>query len=223
LFVSLSLIRAGAVARGKRLMLLEKHTDCINFTARMAAVLTILLQSDADVICLQEVTHWSKELLTQNDTRLSTQYDVSTNALGRYGILMLTKKDLLPEYRTVEMPTMMGRDLLAVRIHLGNHQKAAIFSAHFESLASSSLRKEQILCAKTSMLSVPGLAKGKNTILCGDFNFCSYRNFNRDDVDQLENDVLEEVLPEYNDVWSSVVWPKSSSSTSSSSNVSIFF
>lgn len=189
-----------AVARGKRLLALETQYAARAFEVRMHAVIDILLSSNADVINLQEVTAWSEEMI-KTHPQLMEKYFVSSNVVGRYGVLQLALKTRHPTFTTISMPTNMGRDLLAVQVFVGDNKPVLVCGAHFESLSSAPIRKEQLQVASITMKDF------SNSILCGDFNFCSYRNYDRSNL-ILENDVLMEVLPDYDDVWSTIVWPK---------------
>ena len=188
------------VDRGKRLLQLDKHAGAQTFQTRMAAVIDILIASHADVICLQEVTAWSHELITTHPT-LSHLYEFSNNPMGRYGVLALALKSRHPTFQTIAMPTCMGRDLLAVQIVVGENIPCLVCTAHFESLASAPVRKEQLQVAASLMHPCA------NSVLCGDFNFCSYRNYAHSDP-VLENKVLAEIMPNHLDLWSTLVWPK---------------
>ena len=97
-----------------------------------------------------------------------------------------------------EMPTHMGRSILSVKVRPPSLQKRAVHvsTAHFESLSSATVREQQL---KVYARMAAKEAEGPS-ILCGDFNFCSYRNYG-DDGGPLENSVLARVLPDYTDVW----------------------
>ena len=187
------------VNRGKRLMALDTQAGGMKFQVRMAAIVEIILASNADVVNLQEVTPWSYELITCHPS-ISELYVWSNNPLGRYGVLQLALKSRLPTFQTVPMPTHMGRDLLAVQVCAGDNKSVLVCSAHFESLSSASIRKEQLQSAAAAMSQHP------NSILCGDFNFCSYRNYDRTTV-PLENKTLIEILTNYDDLWSTLIYP----------------
>ena len=198
------------IARGKRLLELERHASATTFRIRMEAIISILLESNPDVACLQEITPWSRDLLI-NNSRLTEIYSFSNNSVGRYGVVMLTKKILVPRFQTIPMPTNMGRDLLGVRVSLGNGRYATVHGAHYESLSSAPLRREQLSVTATSVGKTDEkyCHSGRNNIVVGDFNFCSYRNYVTDEDAPLENHVLEEVMSEFDDLWPMLVWPRS--------------
>ena len=177
------------VARGKRLMAIHTYTQAMSFRIRMEQIVHLLLNEQADVICLQEVTHWSHEILCNSE--LSNIYDFSTNSRGKYGVLMLALKTHSPNFQTIEMPTNMGRDLLCVSIV---DNSVLICGSHFESLSSANIRQQQLQVAKNTM------NNHQNSILVGDFNFCSYRNYDRKST-PLENENLTAILPNYQDLW----------------------
>eukprot|EP00943_MAST-04B_sp_MAST-4B-sp1_P002179 g2179.t1 len=204
-------INENAVARGKKMLPLDRHNAARAFKVRMDAVFDILVSSNADVINLQEVTPWSEEMIKKHP-QLIEIYSISSNAIGRYGVLQLALKTRHPTFKTISMPTNMGRDLLAVQVFVGDNKPVLVCGAHFESLSSAPVRKEQLQVASQTMKDF------SNSILCGDFNFCSYRNYDQSNL-TLENDVLMEVLPNYDDVWSTIVWPKKNNKNGNETNM----
>ena len=200
------------VQRGKRLMDLDCHASATTFRIRMEAIINILLELNPDVACLQEITPWSRDLVI-NNSRLTDIYSFSNNSVGRYGVLMLSKKILIPIFQTIPMPTNMGRDLLGVRVSLGNGRYATVHGAHYESLSSAPIRKEQleVTVKSVGMTDEKNCNSGRNNVVVGDFNFCSYRNYVADDGAPLENHVLEEVMSEFDDLWPMLVWPRDDS------------
>ena len=214
----------GAVARGKYLLKIDTAERAASFVSRMSRVVNILRASQADVVCLQEVTPWSREIFA-SDPFLTEIYAFSENPLGRYGVLILAKKERAPSFQTHAMETMMGRDLVGVVVDLPSggapKRKVLVLTAHFESLSAAPIRKLQLEQA-ASVMNEKSLSDGvlrnmmsffsgatpkhPNTVLCGDFNFCSYRNFDKDSM-PLENDVLRAILPDHDDLWPTLVWP----------------
>jgi endonuclease/exonuclease/phosphatase family metal-dependent hydrolase len=181
-----------------------------NFVERMDAVANVILATDADVVCLQECTPWSFALFSKNDS-LTSRYDMSKyGRQGRYGVSMLVRKgwraqeagsNEVAPFVWTEMPTMMGRSLLSTQVRPPSLPTRVVHvsTAHFESLASARTREEQLkVCACVAAEEVSG-----PSIVAGDFNFCSYRNYN-DAPGPLENDVLTRVLPDHTDVWPSL-------------------
>lgn len=172
-----------------------------DFVTRMHHIVKILVDSDADVICLQEVTPWS-ELIFRSNKALASKYYFSRNHIRRYGVLMLSCKAITKSEDAInvhKLTTRMGRDLLSVEVDLpgpATENKILVCTAHFESLSAADLRRRQLMEAAEVM----NHSKFSQSILCGDFNFCSYRNFNFREK-KLENDVLREVLSDHIDVW----------------------
>lgn len=147
-----------------------------------------------DIICLQEVTKpkvLNKILSTdwiQQDYYIS---DFQGNTVQPYGVLILSKIPLL-KFSFHEMPTFMSRYFLCMHL-LINNELLQIGTVHLESLNNQKLRKEQLKIINSVLTS-------KHNIFCGDFNFCSYRNWDPNDMN-LENFVLKEITPEYEDIW----------------------
>ena len=89
----------------------------------------------------------------------------------------------------------MGRHLLAMSCEIdgkGKSRNVNVGCVHLESLNYAKIRKEQLRACNS--LLPPG-----RSILVGDFNFCSERNY--DGSLPLENDCLSDVIPSYQDVW----------------------
>lgn len=165
-----------------------------NFKARTLGVLEEIIKSGADVCCLQEVTHWSKDII-ESDPYIRGKYDMIFSINGRYGCAMLVSKERKggETFRVHPLPTHMGRDLISCEIKIGSAQKICIATGHFESLSNRKVRREQL--KETARLMKPY----DHSIVCGDFNFCSYRNYSG--KGPLENLVLKEVLPTFVDIW----------------------
>jgi len=71
---------------------------------------------------------------------------------------------------------------------------------HLESLNFAPQRKYQIKeCAKE----LERYERSSDTMLMGDFNFCSYRNFDKYSK-PLENDNLKNHIPQYVDLWAQI-------------------
>ena len=165
---------------------------------RTHAMMNILQRINPDVICLQEVTHG----FLQEISRLSwivdgflcsdKGYDGST--IDQYGCATLCKKSLDPTFSFVNFEnSYMGRHLLTTRcIISGRNQCIDIGNVHLESLNNACRREEQLgVCATL-------LSPGKS-VLVGDFNFCSERNYYGSLP--LENDCLCKMMPSYEDLW----------------------
>jgi len=168
--------------------------DRFAFHIRRDMILETLWRLSPDVICLQEVLPSFLPPLCQSPW--CDQYDMSDDgsgsSLGSYGVLTLCKKKLHATFRWHPFPTRMGRQLLcAEMVLLGT--PTLIGNVHLESLANHPTREEQLKVCQRQ------LEPFDNAILCGDFNFCSYRNFTG--TGPLENDCLQQILPDFVDVW----------------------
>jgi endonuclease/exonuclease/phosphatase family metal-dependent hydrolase len=130
------------------------------------------------------------------------------------------RKDLDAVYSFHEFVSMMGRELLLTEIKVprphmaqasdlkeaaapgaglragvhagqreGGWEKIVVGNVHLESLSSHKVRISQMeTCAAV-------MGSFSNAILCGDFNFCSYRNFHANSGRPLENNDLTRILP----------------------------
>mgnify|MGYP003385251279 FL=1 len=170
----------------------------LSFKDRCESILKFASESLPDVICFQEATrrfvinHLSKSSLLE-------MYDMSDpgdgSSVGNYGVLTLCKKDLKATFTSTEfMDSAMDRSLLATEFNL-NGERIVVGTVHLESLNNHPNRMKQLEVCNTK------LSPFTHAILCGDFNFCSYRNFNQDPSKPLENDCLAEICPEYVDMW----------------------
>jgi endonuclease/exonuclease/phosphatase family metal-dependent hydrolase len=110
---------------------------------------------------------------------------------------MLVRKTLLPTFTFHDFPTNMARKLLVANLNLEMGQSFQVGTVHLESLGNPDLRAQQL------EISNRVLKAGSSAILCGDFNFCSYRNYSKR-LQQLENTHLPTRLPGYVDVWEEI-------------------
>lgn len=163
------------------------------FKRRCDAVVTSLGRSCADFICLQEVTEGLLTPLLKAPwvTDAKTGYVCSTDKIQTYGVLILCRRSLKPQFSEVCFPTRMGRTL-----HTAKVGSLVVGCVHLESLSSASTRYKQIQISFQALRAL-GCT---NEVLCGDFNFCSYRNFNPE-ITPLENECLPQLLPGYLDLW----------------------
>jgi len=168
---------------------------------RMQALLTELLVVAPDIICLQEVL---PELATafRASASLTELYDISPFHISCYGCLMLARRDLRAHF--VEVPyesTCMGRTLLLADCQ-GRYPGVLVATTHLESLNSEARRRAQLTQAAEAL-------QGRSAaVLCGDFNFDATQTYGdwqqsapARPREQLENCVLGEVLPDFEDVW----------------------
>jgi endonuclease/exonuclease/phosphatase family metal-dependent hydrolase len=164
-------------------------------------------QSNADFICLQEVLLEFIVLLQQESEYLSRMYTISSTSRWKahYGVVILAKRELRPSFRYYDLPTGFGRTLVVAEVNTEvSSTKIAVrvATAHFESLANHFLRQKQLQIA-AEVLGLPHEeAKSVEAILCGDFNFCSFRNFSG--RGELENRCLGRILPAFTDLWPAI-------------------
>lgn len=174
--------------------------DSLQRRARYDEVFKICRTLAPDVICFQEATPFFLSMLKEDPIRDS--YSLSDNMgsyINPYGVLSLCRKDLASSFIHTEMPTDMNRMLLTTNIQT-DAGEFSIGNVHLESLDSASTRREQLqVCSRT-------LTASGASILCGDFNFCSDRNYHPERV-PLENDTLQQVLPRFVDVWPTLRHP----------------
>lgn len=174
-----------------------------DFEVRTREVIRILKSLDPDIICLQEMTRWSR-LLFKEDAWIRDGFVATFDIVGRYGVAMLVSRRCYVEKPKVhEMETRMGRNLLHCKVSMaptGETDAAAtmvhVATAHFESLSNAPVRKKQLIEAEKVASREKHCACH---ILTGDFNFCSYRNYSGSGP--LENNVLKEIMPAFVDLW----------------------
>lgn len=170
--------------------------DRLEFALRNENIIRQCLHLNPDVICFQEVTPNMVRDHIMPCSSLLDKYqmsdDGSGNSVAPYGVLMLCKKELNASFTYCDFPTNMCRKLLYSKFNLG--RSISLGTVHLESLNSQSYRENQLEICEGEFHSAA------NAILCGDFNFCSYRNFDlRKPV--LENDCLQKIMPDYHDLW----------------------
>lgn len=112
-----------------------------------------------------------------------------------YGVITLCKKELKPVFNFYDFPSEMNRKLLLTSIYNNQYH---IGNVHLESLSNASVRKEQLLKCSEIFNSLPS----SNILVCGDFNFDSYQNYNARLNEPLENNNLLSILPTFVDTWS---------------------
>eukprot|EP01064_Diplonema_japonicum_P018315 TRINITY_DN2700_c0_g2_i2.p1 TRINITY_DN2700_c0_g2~~TRINITY_DN2700_c0_g2_i2.p1 ORF type:complete len:326 (+),score=54.30 TRINITY_DN2700_c0_g2_i2:29-1006(+) len=171
--------------------------DQLAFDSRTNAIIKILRETTADVVCLQEVTPSSWGILVNNPFIRSTFYAADPHAehLGHYGVAILSRYPIESAGSWPFENTSMGRSLLEIVISVKG-EKIRIGCVHLESLNNPGRRRDQLLlCTKI----LENGFSGKGMILCGDFNFDSKRNFNPA-ATPLENDILRSI-PSWKDTW----------------------
>jgi len=214
---------------------------------RYTEILRVCAEQQPDIMCFQEVTVNFLQIL--HSWEFLHLYQFSNDPLlyqpGQYGVLTLAKREYCPEFAFYPFPTNMGRKLLVTRLLVNSQQNVisptssvasmatmttnstraspfpspdqaiAIYigNVHLESLEYHHVREQQLaICARI-------LSQYPYYFLCGDFNFCSYRNraycFQNTDQGEmkycpspkgckLHNLSLHEILPEIKDLWASL-------------------
>jgi endonuclease/exonuclease/phosphatase family metal-dependent hydrolase len=178
--------------------------DDFEFKKRVLSILNIVSNLSCDIICFQEVTQDFIEIL--NKSILFNDYnssDINESGVDRnsstclsdsYGVLTLCKKIFNPNFIYYSLPTDMDRKLLVCEININNElEKVAIGNVHLESLNSHKLRMRQLKMCNEILNSY------NNSIIMGDFNCCSYRNYSGNG--KLENDDIKNNLISYHDTW----------------------
>mmetsp|Transcript_51511 Transcript_51511/g.159763 ORF Transcript_51511/g.159763 Transcript_51511/m.159763 type:complete len:329 (-) Transcript_51511:166-1152(-) len=170
---------------------------------RQQALMKELLAAAPDVACLQEVLPGFAEVLRGN-AALCEVYDISPQSVAPYGCLMLVRRDLRPQFGLEEFPTIMGRSLLFAECQ-DSSPGLFVATVHLESLNSAATRKQQLQVAARVLRRRP------LSIICGDFNFDdtqTWGDWRRKapalSLDEVENNVLQQVLPSFCDTWRAV-------------------
>ncbi|KAH9249759.1 hypothetical protein BASA81_012566 [Batrachochytrium salamandrivorans] len=173
------------------------------FATRFGALAKSLLMHKPEVVCLQEAT---PELVSVFQSckvfQLYTMSPPPTSGGGGnddygYCTLILARKELQASFLRIPFTrTNMKRDLLVATFRgAGWEEDLAVGTMHLESLNSHPIREAQMRQAKQE------LSKYDNAILVGDFNFCSYRNYDKWSTARLQNDSLQTCLPGFVDQW----------------------
>ncbi|KAK9695066.1 hypothetical protein K7432_013162 [Basidiobolus ranarum] len=148
-------------------------TDKPHSEHRVDALLHLLLQEDADVICLQEVTpefvdQMKKELWVQQSYILS---DIESQSLHPQGVLMLSRLPLHPFFATY-LPSKQQKKMLYADIYINEQSVVRIATSHLESSNHNiNFRQQQLESIKTVLLPESEKDKFMTSVICGDFNF----------------------------------------------------
>lgn len=169
--------------------------DKFRQAARYSEMFRMVIELQPDFVCFQEATATFAHMLVESG--LLEHYDCSDNGHGGtvcpYGVVSLARKHLHARFAFVEVPSRMHRKLLLTHVTLTGGQRLAVGNIHLESLANRKMREAQLrICSEA-------LSHFEHSLLCGDFNFCSYRNY--DGSQDLENQNIEKLLPTMNDLW----------------------
>jgi tyrosyl-DNA phosphodiesterase 2 len=171
--------------------------DSFEYACRMTSVLSIIKESNPDVICLQEVIPKFYEVISASQHQWlletyspSADIEINRSSIDPYGTLVLTKRALGPtKSEILPLTTEMNRYLVTTVVN-----NICIASVHLESLSTHLTRIKQMNEIKEY------LNDYQNVVITGDFNFCSYRNYVVNS-EPLNNNDLVQILHEYKDVW----------------------
>ena len=186
---------------------------------RAQALCSLLLDSAVDIVLLQEVLPRLVRFLAAHPD-VSKVFALSTEAADAsmhttsggcspYGCLILVRRELgAAKFAVAELPTKMDRTLLTASLQMNGRPFTAA-TAHLESLAAGPVRKQQLAMARVIL--GDEVAKAGTTVIGGDFNFDSRRDWGRHYTTEscgvgagpLENDVLKsrDTLPDFHDCW----------------------
>ena len=137
--------------------------------ARAAALLDVLRDTDADVICLQEVTRpfLGHALASEWVRRGYAVSDGSGETVDPYGVLLLSRVPL-EALELIELPSETGRRLLVASLRIG-HRRLVVGNLHLESRGEKAASRVAQMEAIFPLLR----ARGDDVVLVGDFNFDS--------------------------------------------------
>lgn len=139
-----------------------------HFEERFRATIEILKDSNADIIALQEITDASLELLLKDDW-IKNNYFISDNSCSTfysYGVIILSRFPI-KNLNLHPLKSIMGRHVLIAEFEI-NEQKILIGTTHLESLRHSAKMRSIQLNEIFALLN-----ESDNSVLMGDFNFCS--------------------------------------------------
>jgi endonuclease/exonuclease/phosphatase family metal-dependent hydrolase len=169
---------------------LEQHT-------RYDAIFSICRDLQPDIICFQEVIPYfvakMKLFPFFMDKYTISDHNLDGKTIEPYGVMILCKKKLSTVYTFHDFPTIHNRKLLVAEVTL-HGKNFAVGTVHLESLANHPTREAQLTISNNI------LKQYEHSVLCGDFNFCSYSNFRSSKL-PLENDSLKRLLPDFIDMW----------------------
>lgn len=194
---------------------------------RFKSILESIGRLRPSVVCLQEVIpefltmlsecYWFKEHYVSptceigsavGDGSRGTGADRATTSsteakapcfMDGYGSFIFVAKHLALTggFQLLTLPTKQGRYWIGCEVRISRDCTLLIGTVHLESLNNRETRRKQLQVIRDSVM-----VRHRHSILCGDFNFDSDRNFNSNDKLPLENDALAELYPNHVDVWS---------------------
>jgi endonuclease/exonuclease/phosphatase family metal-dependent hydrolase len=211
--------KASAEKAELKVLTLNVWFDDHGHEARGQALCSMLLDSGADIVLLQEVLprlvvffsahpDISKAFALSSEAVDASKHTTS-GGCSPYGCLILIRRELGPaKFAVTELPTKMDRTLVTASLEINGCSFTAA-TVHLESLAAQPLRKQQLAVARRILGEKE--AKAGCTILGGDFNFDSRRDWGRcyttescGVTSRCENDVLksQDTLADFHDCWS---------------------
>mmetsp|Transcript_40226 Transcript_40226/g.92478 ORF Transcript_40226/g.92478 Transcript_40226/m.92478 type:complete len:328 (-) Transcript_40226:59-1042(-) len=170
---------------------------------RQLGLLLEVLHAAPDIVCFQEVVPGFATAIWECNA-LNRLYKVSKHPVGPYGVMIMARHDLSPEFKLEDMPSGMHRQLQMVTCR-DRLPGLVVANVHLESLNNEALRCEQLQVVAKTLHAVDC------AVLCGDFNFDDTRTWgdwrlqaSQRNPATLENNVLRAVLPQFVDVWPAV-------------------
>jgi len=157
--------------------------------ARTRAVLKLIEDERPTVCCFQEVVPEVAQLLVRSLPGWSASDPGDGSTVAPYGVMTLVAPGTPANFSFHKLPTRMWRWLLVAEL-----EGLAVGTVHLESLANHPVREAQLeVCASV-------LRRHHDSVLVGDFNFDSERNFHPPH-DPLENEALAQRAPGFVDLW----------------------
>eukprot|EP01036_Dinobryon_divergens_P036955 gene36955-48221_t len=178
--------------------------DDFEYKLRYDYILQYIRFNKPHIVCLQEVTPRFINQLRIGYPDILSEYCFSDSNLDSatvipYGVATLCRRELSPSFSFENFPSKMWRKLLVTEFTI-DEVPFRIGTVHLESLNNQPMREEQLkVCSKF----FEDKSGNYVSIICGDFNFCSYRNFDMpaSRTPRLDNVCLAEILPDFVDLW----------------------
>ncbi len=155
---------AGPEVRQLKVLTYNVLADRGGAQRRLPALLKVLEDADADVLALQEVTDWFREVLAGQPGVEKKYGKVAAGAVSPNGQLILAR---FPAEKSFSrpLPGRQGRDA-AVAVFLVNGRRLAVATTHLESPLEAGETRARQLAAVFSLLE-----DADDAILLGDLNF----------------------------------------------------
>jgi endonuclease/exonuclease/phosphatase family metal-dependent hydrolase len=186
--------------------------DSYEQSIRYNALLDIVHQQDADVVCLQEVTSSFLDIACSKDwiqaDYVLTEATPSNFTIDPYGVILMIHKRVFTKYATErpkvmlhQLPSKMSRHLIIVSFITLSNENITIATVHLESLDQKVYRYKQLKL-------IERILKCSNVaLLVGDFNMDSESNYDANDKAVLEENQMQKLLSEYVDIWRELKYP----------------